>query len=327
MTGHYDPSLAARSEQLRAARQPFVHARVVLAEKPTSARPGDEALILDDGTIEGFVGGSCSASTVRERAIQAMHDGESVLLRITPNPESDQPGKEVVHNHCLSGGSLEIFLEPELPATMLAIIGSSPIAQALARIGAEAGFATELSDSQIPDGAAAVVVAAHGHGDEPAVLTEALRSEVSYVGLVASPKRGAGVLAAMDIDDELKQRVHTPAGFDIGARGPEEVALSILAEIIAERPTARSVDPLTASPMVEHAPGQASAPPQNGSGSAATTTTPNTPQIATAIDPVCGMTVVQDPNNLHLDHHDTVVWFCGIGCKQAFAADPASYVG
>ncbi len=308
MTGLHGPSLGARSEELRAARVPFVHARVVLAEKPTSARPGDEALVLDDGTIEGFVGGSCAASNVRERAIQAMSDGESVLLRITPAPEDDQPGKEVVHNHCLSGGSLEIFLEPELPAAVLAVVGSSPIADALVKLGAGVGFAPEISTGAIPDGATAVVVAAHGHGDEPRVLADALIAGVGYVGLVASPKRGAGVLAAMDVDDELKARVHTPAGFDIGARSPEEVALSILAEIVAERPDAAPRHRGSSLPVVEPVPS-------------------DSPVTDTAIDPVCGMSVVRDPANLHLDHHDEVVWFCGVGCKQAFAADPAAYLG
>ena len=309
MTAMSGPSLVQRSEQLRAERVPFVRARVVLAEKPTSSKPGDEALVLDDGTIEGFVGGSCAASTVRERALASLSSGESVLLRITPEPEDDQPGKIVVHNHCLSGGTLEIFLEPELPAALLAVVGRSPIADALVRLGEQVGFAAQRSDGEVPEGAAAVVVAAHGHGDEPQVLADALRDRVGYVGLVASPKRGAGVLAATDVDEELKDAVHTPAGFDIGAHTPEEIALSILAEIIAERPQASATrTPGSAAPTVERA------------DHAATVAT-----SGTATDPVCGMSVTREPGALHLEHHDEVVWFCGVGCKQAFAADPAAY--
>lgn len=310
MTAMSGPSLVERSEQLRAAREPFVRARVVLAERPTSSKPGDEALVLSDGTIEGFVGGSCAASTVREKALAAIGSGESILLRITPEPEDDQPGKVVVHNHCLSGGTMEIFLEPDLPAALLTVVGSSPIAEALLRLGSQAGFAAERSDGQVPDGAAAVVVAAHGHGDEGKVLTDALRSGVGYVGLVASPKRGAGVLAAMEIDDDLRARVHTPAGFDIGARTPEEIAVSILAEIITERPRAAPRSrPGDSAPAVERVDDTTEVHAFGG----------------TATDPVCGMSVAREPGGLHLDHHDEVVWFCGIGCKQAFAADPAAY--
>ena len=104
------------------ARVPYVHARVVLAERPTSAKPGDEALVLPDGTIEGFVGGTCAESTVLAQGLALIDSGESLLLRITPEPEPPQPGKLVVHNACLSGGTLEIFLEPVLPAPRLVVV-------------------------------------------------------------------------------------------------------------------------------------------------------------------------------------------------------------
>ena len=111
------PALHERAESLRASRVPFVHARVVLAERPTSAKPGDEALVLADGTIEGFVGGHVrGVDRARCRRSALLSSGDSMLLRITPDPEADQPGKTVVHNPCLSGGTLEIFLEPVLPA-------------------------------------------------------------------------------------------------------------------------------------------------------------------------------------------------------------------
>ena len=100
------PALHERAQSLRDHRVPFVHARVVLAERPTSAKPGDEALITADGTIEGFVGGQCAESTVRSQSLTLLSSGDSMLLRIAPNPEADQPGKTVVHNPCLSGGTL-----------------------------------------------------------------------------------------------------------------------------------------------------------------------------------------------------------------------------
>lgn len=297
-----DASIAERSAQLRASRVPYVHARVVLAERPTSSKPGDEALVLGDGTIEGFVGGSCAASTVRETSLALLASGESTLLRITPDPQADEPGKQVVHNACLSGGTLEIFLQPAVPATLVTVVGGSPIADALEALGAGLGFEMVRSEGPVPPGSAALVVAAHGHGDEERVLTEALTGGVGYVGLVASPRRGSAVVGALEIDADLKARVHTPAGFDIGARTAPEVALSILAEIVSERPRA-AAPPATADRDTEVA---------HGLG-------------GTGTDPVCGMSVVRELSSLHLEHHGELVWFCGSGCKQAFAADPASY--
>src|SRR6478736_82103 len=99
-----------RADALRRQRAPYVHARVVLAERPTSAKPGDEALVLADGTIEGFVGGTCAESTVRAQGLALLDSGESLLLRISPVEEPQQSGKLTVVNPCLSGGTLEIFL-------------------------------------------------------------------------------------------------------------------------------------------------------------------------------------------------------------------------
>jgi xanthine dehydrogenase accessory factor len=303
-------SITERSAQLRASRVPYVHARVVLAERPTSSKPGDEALVLADGTIEGFVGGSCAASTVRETSLGLLASGESLLLRITPEPEADEPGKQVVHNACLSGGTLEIFLQPAVPATLVTVVGGSPIADALEALGAGVGFEMVRSDGPLAPGSAAVVVAAHGHGDEHQVLTDALTGGVGYVGLIASPKRGSAVVAALEVDDELKARVHTPAGFDIGARTPPEIALSILAEIVSERPRAPEVVPA----------------PDGGDAHGPQLHDEVAPELGgTGTDPVCGMSVVRERSSLHLEHHGELVWFCGSGCKRAFAADPASY--
>ncbi len=307
-------TLSRRSADLRAARVPFVHARVVLAERPTSAKPGDEALVLADGTIEGFVGGTCAEATVRERSLASLASGDSQLLRITPDPEQDQPGKVVVHNACLSGGTLEIFLEPSIPAPLVVVVGDAPIALALVELGGLVGYELLASAGELPDDAAAVVVASHGRHEEP-VLLDALRRGVPYVGLVASPRRGAAVLDALDLDAADRERVSTPAGFDIGARTPAEVALSILAEIVASRPRAGSVLGGVVVPSVP--PGAAPVP----SGAQ------QLPQVepATAVDPVCGMTVAAVESSLHVDHEGSRVYFCGSGCVRAFEADPAAY--
>ena len=135
-------SLDERAKELRRKRVPFVHARVVLADRPTSAHPGDEAIVLTDGTIEGFVGGDCAESTVRAQALAVLDSGESVVLRISPTPEQPLPGKVMAHNPCLSGGTLEIFLEPQRPPPLVVVFGDSPIADAVAAVTTAIGYET-----------------------------------------------------------------------------------------------------------------------------------------------------------------------------------------
>ena len=293
--------VATRAAELEHSRVPFVHARVVLAERPTSAKPGDEALVLADGTMEGFVGGTCAESTVRAQAMALLDSQESLLLRITPTPEASSPGKLTVHNPCLSGGTLEIFLEPVVPAPRLVVVGTSPTAHAIIRLSAGLGYVATSWDGAVPPDAAAVIVASHGHDEEEA-LVAALRADTPYVGLVASRKRAEAVLAALGLCPSLTARVHSPAGIDIGARTAEEVALSILAEFVASRP-----QPSGRSIVVDDG-----AP------------------VDTAVDPVCGMAVATVEASLHLDHEQpdgsvTRTWFCGSGCLRAYAADPSAY--
>lgn len=295
------PDIAARALALREGRVPFVHARVVRAERPTSAKPGDEAVVFADGTLEGFVGGACAESTVRAQSLALLDSGEPLLLRISAEPGTGKPpaGTLAVHNPCLSGGTLEIFLEPVVPAPLLVVAGESPIATALTGLAAALGWEVRAWTGEPAPEAAAVVVATHGR-DEEAVLTGALTAGVSYVGLVASRKRGEAVLAALDVDEAARGRVHVPAGMGIGARTPAEVALSVLAEIVADRrqPSGRPVE----TERVE---------------------LPGTP--AAALDPVCGMPVAAADASLHLDLDGTRYFFCGSGCLRAFAAEPAAY--
>jgi xanthine dehydrogenase accessory factor len=279
---------------LTRARVPFVQATVVRAQRPTSAHAGDTALVRADGVIDGFVGGQCAEASVREYGLKVLSAGEPLLLRIVPEGvgvAADEEGAVTVANPCLSGGSVEIFLEPRVPPPLVVVVGGSPIAEALVQLGRPLGFAVDRGDDVALAGASAVVVASHGRGEESA-LTAALRDGVPYVGLVASRKRGTAVLDSLDVPDELKQRVHTPAGLDIGARTAAEIALSVLAQIVAER---RSLQEAPA------------------------------PRPATAIDPVCGMTVAAVDATLHADVDGVRTWFCAPGCRRAFLADPAAY--
>ncbi|MDT4943385.1 MAG: xanthine dehydrogenase accessory factor, partial [Pseudonocardiales bacterium] len=188
---------ATRVSELTTQRVPFVHATVVRAEVPTSARAGDDAIVLADGSIEGFVGGQCAEGSVRTAALAALRDGESILLRVLPDGEvefPESPGAQVVVNTCLSGGALEIFLEPMLPAPLIEVVGHTPIAEAVVGIAELLGYATRRSlPGTPPVGASAVIVATHGR-DELETIRAALDAEVAYVALVASRKRGSAVL-------------------------------------------------------------------------------------------------------------------------------------
>lgn len=227
-------TITERVAQLRRARTPFVHATVVRAQQPASAHAGDEAILLSDGTIEGFVGGHCAQNSVRKAALGALQAGESVLLRVLPDGDvhyPEAPGACVVVNPCLSGGALEIFLAPQLPAPLIRVCGTTPIAEALADMCALLGYdVTRDGDGDIAS-ATAVVIATHG-GPEAETICAALDAGVRYVGLVASKVRGQAILDELDLTEEQRRRVHTPVGLPIGARTPAEIAVSILAEVI-----------------------------------------------------------------------------------------------
>jgi xanthine dehydrogenase accessory factor len=291
-------TIPERAQQLRRARTPFVHATVVRAQQPTSAHAGDEAILLADGTIEGFVGGQCAQNSVRKAALGALQVGESVLLRVLPDGDvhfPEAPGACVVVNPCLSGGALEIFLVPEVPAPLVCLYGATPIADALADVCARVGYDVQRDDSGDAGGpATAVVIASHG-GAEAESIRAALDAGVGYIGLVASRVRGASILDGLALTDVERARVHTPVGLAIGAKTPAEIAVSILAELIS----AIRLDGLRVANRV----------PERAYEAA-----------AEVIDPVCGMTVHVGASTPHLRHQDRDYWFCGFGCRSAFAA-------
>jgi xanthine dehydrogenase accessory factor len=271
-------------------RRPFVHATVVRAQEPTSAHPGDAAVILDDGSIEGFVGGVCAESSIRAAALDTLRDGRTLLLRVLPDHSADfpeTPGAMVVVNPCLSGGAVEIFLRPVLPRPVLRLVGTAPIAEAVATLAGFLDF--EVSRDGDYAGATAVVVAGLGKGEEPAIRA-ALDAGAGFIALVASRRRGAAVLDGMGLTESERERMHTPAGVDIGARTAPEIALSIMTEIV------RAVRMEGLRP--------ASAPVA----------------APKAVDPVCGMTVIVGPDTLHAQVDGRDYWFCSAGCRASFTA-------
>ncbi|XVU22589.1 XdhC family protein [Actinoplanes sp. CA-054009] len=291
--------IAERARELTNERRPFVHATVVRAQEPTSARPGDDAVILADGSIEGFVGGVCAEGSVRAAALDSLRDGNTVLLRVLPEesaPFPETPGALVVVNPCHSGGALEIFLRPMLPKPLVGVAGTTPIGTAIRELAAFLDF--EVAPSGSYAGASAVVVAGLGR-DEEQQIHAALDAQVPYIGLVSSHKRGAAVLDAMRLTPAERERVHAHAGIDIGARTPKEIALSILAEVVrGVRKGGIVAAPLSgvALPILE-----AAAPRQ-------------------AVDPVCGMTVLIGENTPHAVVDGQDYWFCCPGCRDRYTA-------
>ncbi|HEX5827257.1 MAG TPA: XdhC family protein [Candidatus Limnocylindrales bacterium] len=336
-------SLAPRIAALEAdGTSRFAVATVVAVQRPTSAKPGARGIIHPDGTIEGWVGGSCAQPVVVREALRALVDGQPRLLRISKSAAEGRRADGVVElvMTCHSGGTLEIYVEPHVPAPQLWLIGTTPIVGALASLGAAAGwrvtvFDPEADESAFPgaervlretalarfetEHAPYVIVATQGIWDEEA-LRGAFRRDVSYVGLVASPTRAAHVRAWLrdegKVSDERLAALRAPAGLDLGAETPEEIAISILGELVqVRRGTASFVA----------APGPATLAGDAGVAARGTALAPVADDIV-LLDPVCGMTVDQ-ARARHLAEHDGVVYaFCRMGCRTAFISEPGAYV-
>jgi xanthine dehydrogenase accessory factor len=241
--------LMVAAGRLTAEGRPYALATVVSVVRPASARRGDRAIVTSDGSLEGWVGGACSEPIVVEEALRALADGEPRLVRICPPGEgADAPPDVVVaHSHCASEGQVEVLVEPRVPPPRVAVIGDSPAAATLRRLLPEIGW---QATDEVDRDAEAVVVATMGRGDDVA-LEAALATEARYVGLVASGRRAAAVTAdlrARGLAEPELARVHSPAGLDLGSSTQEEIAVAILAQLIAWRHTRET----PAAPPSEH---------------------------------------------------------------------------
>ena len=298
--------------------EPFVLATVVGRKAPISARVGDMAVVTRDGSFHGWVGGSCTRPTVLAEARHALEDGRPRRVILDPDPQATRPeGAHVFPMTCHSGGSVEIHIQPVLPAPHLLVFGVAPTARALARLAKAMGYAvsavdpsadasafpqadtiaTEPAGLRVEKASAPLfaVVATQGQWDEDAILA-ALAHEPDYLAVVASPKRFAEMrtLLAGKASGAALAAIKNPAGLDLGAQSPEEIALSILAEIVKDRPRTQ---PRAAAPVTE-----------------------------AARDPVCGMTV-RVQGAAHRGQHDGQdFYFCGAGCRERFLASPERYL-
>ena len=323
--------LLALAGRLAARGEPFALATVVRRQAASSAQAGDGAVVTADGSFHGWLGGSCTQPTVVRESLKAIADGAPRLIALSPDPQAEKrPGILVFPMTCHSGGSVEIYIEPVLPPARLLVFGVSPVAQALARLGRAMGFAVHVADPAADaglfpdagkiwtgpddpkdrDGANGswAVVATMGERDEAAVRA-AIATEPVYIGVVASRRRFAEIesaLAAGGVPREALARVKSPAGLDIGARAPEEIAISILAEIVRVRRAA----PAAAEPARPAAlPALASAPRTE----------------AEQRDPVCGMTVAVAGARHTAELAGRTWYFCCGGCREKFLAEPGRY--
>lgn len=243
-----------RAAELEGAGKPFALATVTVSQRPTSARIGSKAIVTADGSIFGWVGGACSQPSVVRHALETLESGQARVIRLSPESSGVlRDGVVELVMTCHSGGTLEIFIEPFLPEPYLIAVGDSPVSAALLELGKPLGFRTvaiaagsaqadEIYDEPAfdrisPNRVPFVVVATMGVEDETALLS-ALAIEPAYLALVGSRRRFEAVadyLRSRGVPDDRISAIHSPAGLDIRAETPAEIALSVLAQIIPIR--------------------------------------------------------------------------------------------
>jgi xanthine dehydrogenase accessory factor len=310
----------SKADELLTDGQSFAIAVVVRYQAPISGKPGNKAIVFPDGKIWGWIGGGCAQPVVVQEALKALADGQPRLIRISPS-SSPEEGIVDYTMTCHSGGTLDIYIEPVLPKPHILILGRSPVAKTLARLGKAIGYAVSVvapgaDRESFPDSDLVraeldlgqlktaqlifVVVSTQGEGDEEA-LEQALLTKAAYVAFVASKAKARKIL------DYLKERgvpadrvsqVRAPAGLDIRAASPEEIAVSILAEIIQV----------------------------NGTRAAAPKAQAQLPVLKQETkDSICGMTVDVSVAKHKSEFRGKYFYFCCSGCKQTFDKQPEKY--
>ncbi|MBZ5531530.1 MAG: XdhC family protein [Acidobacteriia bacterium] len=321
-----------KSAELAVQGESFAVATVVRCEAPTSGKPGDKAIIHADGKLWGWIGGGCAQPVVVKEALKSLSDGRPRLVRISPSSDGSEEGVVDYTMTCHSGGVLDIYIEPVLPKPHVVILGRSPIAQTLARLSRTIGYAVsvvaeELSAESFADAELIankdfdlsgirvtpqtyVVVSTQGEDDEGA-LEQAVRSNFAYVAFVASRTKSQKLfdyLRGKGIAEDRLKRVRVPAGLNIGASTPEEIAVSILAELIQQRAQKTKADANL-----------------NAKGSAGPTGMQLPVLNSQARDPICGMSVDTSKAKYKREYQGKWFYFCCGGCEQKFAANPQEF--
>ena len=250
------PELTEKVDALRAEDKPFAFATIVRTVGSTAAKPGAKALLAEDGTIlDGWLGGGCARGAVKRAALEAFRTTEPQLISVTPEEFLAELGVEAGTQHsgvtyalngCPSKGTVDIFIEPSLPMPEMVVIGGSPVAKALCSMGTQFQFAIRAIDpyaGMLPSSRQRyVVIATQGHGDMVA-LKAALSCDSSSISFVGSSRKFAALsqkLLDAGADPAAVRSVKAPAGLNINAVTPEEIALSILADLVKQRRVARA---------------------------------------------------------------------------------------
>jgi xanthine dehydrogenase accessory factor len=313
------PDLLKLAARIAEREERFAIVTVVRREPPSSAHVGDVALVTERGEYHGWTGGGCTRSSVLLEAMRAIADGRPRLLSLSPEPEGGRrPGVVFLPMTCESGGTVEIYVEPVLPAARLVLFGGSPAVRVLSRIACAMGYRVDVVDPDADESAfpgsevrrsiapdalpsgAHVLVATMGDRDIEAIEAALSRSP-AYIGVIASAKRFAQLreaLLARGVPREALERVAAPAGLDIGARAPEEIAVSIMAQIVERRNAGSRAQAATARE-----------------------------QPREAVDPVCGMSVSVAGARHSAEVLGVAYHFCCAGCRTKFLAEPARYLG
>ena len=297
-----------RALELSQSGEPFALATVVWRQAPSSGHTGSRAIVTAASEVVGWVGGACAEPVLIREALDVIESGEARLVWLGQSEELEAMhipnGVVTVPISCQSDGALQIYIEPAQNSPRLVVVGRSPMAVTLTEMARLLDWRVELIDGDEFSANAinensVVVVATQGHGDED-VLLAAASVEPAYLGVVASAKRGEalrGFLSDHGVAASSLDRMHIPAGADLGHTTHREMAVAILADLVRRR-------------AAGELPG----------GGAVVERTPQ------AVDPVCNMTVAADSSSKSYEHEGVTYYFCCPGCRYSFKENPASYL-
>ena len=302
-------SVMAKALELMELGEAFALATVVWRQAPSSGQNGSRAIVTADGAVHGWVGGACAEPVLIREALDVIERGEPRLIWLGQNDELEgmhiPQGVVTVPISCQSDGALQIYIEPAQVAPHLVIVGRSPMAATLAEMAGLLDWRVDLLDGSEFSAAScsprsAVVVATQGHGDEEVVET-AVAAGPAYLGVVSSGRRAEALRAFLvdrGVSREQVDAVRMPVGLDLGHTTHREVAVAVLAELVALR-----------------------AAGDLPSGGGASVVRPEY-----RADPVCGMSVAVDDSNHPLEHEGETYYFCCPGCRYSFKKDPAQFL-
>ena len=311
---------------LKKAGRPFATAIIVQRKIPSSGKPGDKAIITENGEIHGWIGGGCTRGIVLKEALFSIQDRKPRLVRISPNMnQSVDTDTKIYAMTCQSGGEVEVYIEPVLPKPHIIIFGTSHIAIALAKIAVAIDYQVDVfvgdPDENVFEGvnsirntgdiktddippSSYVVVCTQGENDAIA-LNAALTTNASYISFVASRKKANAIfgdLRELGVSFDQLKKIKTPAGIDIGAKDPDEVAISILAEIIQHyRQKNQEQDPANPTQL-------------------------NLDNTDFYMNPVCNIPIQKSTAKHVIDYKNEKVYFCCDGCKVSFELNPEKYM-